>query len=51
MLFRQSTVTVLAMPVLAGAITMIIPDSNFNTSFYFPAGGGDPALRILLSPG
>ena len=26
------------------AITMIITDRNFNTSFYDPAGGGDPVL-------
>jgi len=30
--------------VLAGAITMILTDRNFNTSFYDPAGGGDPVL-------
>jgi Cytochrome C and Quinol oxidase polypeptide I/LAGLIDADG endonuclease len=34
----------LALPVLAGAITMILTDRNFNTSFYDPAGGGDPVL-------
>lgn len=34
----------LSLPVLAGAITMIITDRNFNTSFYDPAGGGDPVL-------
>jgi cytochrome c oxidase subunit 1 len=43
MLF-QSIIIVLAMPVLAGAITMILTDRNFNTSFYDPAGGGDPVL-------
>jgi hypothetical protein len=26
------------------AITMILTDRNFNTSFYDPAGGGDPVL-------
>jgi hypothetical protein len=34
----------MALPVLAGAITMILTDRNFNTSFYDPAGGGDPIL-------
>jgi len=34
----------LSLPVLAGGITMIITDRNFNTSFYDPAGGGDPVL-------
>jgi len=33
-----------ALPVLAGAITMVLTDRNFNTSFYDPAGGGDPIL-------
>jgi len=35
---------VLALPVLAGAVTMLLTDRNFNTSFYDPAGGGDPIL-------
>ena len=30
--------------MLAGAITMLLTDRNFNTSFYDPAGGGDPVL-------
>jgi hypothetical protein len=34
----------LSLPVLAGAITMLLTDRNFNTSFYDPAGGGDPIL-------
>ena len=34
----------LSLPVLAGAITMLLTDRNFNTSFYEPAGGGDPLL-------
>jgi len=34
----------LALPVLAGAITILLTDRNFNTSFYDPAGGGDPIL-------
>ena len=35
---------IMALPVLAGAITMVLTDRNFNTSFYDPAGGGDPIL-------
>jgi len=35
---------VLTLPVLAGAITMLLTDRNFNTTFYDPAGGGDPVL-------
>lgn len=34
----------LSLPVFAGAITMLLTDRNFNTSFYDPAGGGDPIL-------
>ncbi|MEM7024733.1 MAG: cytochrome c oxidase subunit 1, partial [Pseudomonadota bacterium] len=34
----------LAVPVLAGAITMLLTDRNFGTSFFEPAGGGDPIL-------
>jgi heme/copper-type cytochrome/quinol oxidase subunit 1 len=34
----------LSVPVLAGGITMLLTDRNFNTSFYDPAGGGDPVL-------
>jgi cytochrome c oxidase subunit 1 len=35
---------VLALPVLAGAITMLLTDRNFGTSFFNPAGGGDPVF-------
>lgn len=35
---------ILSLPVLAGGITMLLTDRNFNTTFYDPAGGGDPIL-------
>ncbi len=35
---------VLALPVLAGALTMLLTDRNFGTTFFNPAGGGDPIL-------
>jgi cytochrome c oxidase subunit I len=35
---------VLSLPVLGGAITMLLTDRNFGTSFFNPAGGGDPVL-------
>ncbi len=34
----------LAVPVLAGALTMLLTDRNFGTTFFNPAGGGDPVL-------
>ncbi len=34
----------LSMPVLAGAITMLLTDRHFGTTFFNPAGGGDPIL-------
>ncbi|TIC50097.1 hypothetical protein E3Q04_04186 [Wallemia mellicola] len=36
--------TILNMRAPAGAVTMLLTDRNFNTSFYDPAGGGDPVL-------
>ena len=35
---------IIALPVLAGAITMLLTDRNIGTSFFEPAGGGDPVL-------
>ena len=32
------------MPVLAGAIAMTLTDRHFGTSFFTPAGGGDPVM-------
>ena len=34
----------ISLPVLAGAITMLLTDRNFGTSFFNPAGGGDPVM-------
>ncbi|HEX7383579.1 MAG TPA: cytochrome c oxidase subunit 1, partial [Burkholderiaceae bacterium] len=32
------------MPVLAGAVTMTLTDRHFGTTFFNPAGGGDPVM-------
>jgi cytochrome c oxidase subunit 1 len=39
-----SFLLLLSLPVFGGAITMLLTDRNFSTSFYDPAGGGDPIL-------
>ena len=42
--FITAILLLLSLPVLAGGITMLLTDRNFNTTFYDPAGGGDPVL-------
>nr|YP_010417164.1 cytochrome c oxidase subunit 1 [Capillidium rhysosporum]QWY25711.1 cytochrome c oxidase subunit 1 [Capillidium rhysosporum] len=42
--FITAILLLLSLPVLAGGITMLLTDRNFNSSFYDPAGGGDPVL-------
>jgi len=39
-----SWLLLLSLPVLAGGLTILITDRHVNTSFFRPAGGGDPIL-------
>ncbi|OGC77203.1 MAG: cytochrome c oxidase subunit I [candidate division Zixibacteria bacterium RBG_16_40_9] len=42
--FVNAVLMLVATPVLAGAITMLLADRLLGTSFFQPAGGGDPIL-------
>jgi cytochrome c oxidase subunit 1 len=39
-----SILRIVSLPVFAAGLTRLLTDRNFNTSFFVPAGGGDPIL-------
>jgi len=43
-LFITAILVLLAMPVLSGAIIMLLFDQTIGTTFFLPAGGGQPLL-------
>jgi cytochrome c oxidase subunit 1 len=43
-LFITAILLILAVPVLSAAAAMLFADLNFGTSFFSPAGGGQPLL-------
>lgn len=43
-IFITAWLLIFSLPVLAAGLTMLITDRNFGTSFFVPAGGGDPVL-------
>lgn len=42
--FFTAILLLISLPVLSAGVTLLLMDRNFNTSFYEPAGGGDPVL-------
>ncbi len=43
-LFVTSILVLLAIPILAGALIMLLTDQTLGTTFFLPAGGGEPLL-------
>ncbi len=43
-LFITSILILLAIPILAGALIMLLFDQTIGTTFFLPAGGGEPLL-------